>query len=307
MSTRGSCRRRPRSSRRCCRWSSRRCALLAVWFGWSGWQLHQRWRRRRMAIAQLRDDAVEAAQQRADRRAEAADRAPRGAGAAGRAGRRRPGGGIQAARPGLGRARSDVAILRTGPERRVRRAAQGRLRPPGRDRGRHRRRQAGRRAGPPGRRRRSWRWPRRRAMATQMVGVAYVRLPLQKRQRRARAGARSPTTATWPCARAASARSNAATPPWPEAPKRWRPRSRAATCASPRPCRTWPAARSGSRRCRCFVRRRRLRAAGVAGLARRRTSSWPAASRAERPRKVAVQTLAESMEQTPRRPRDRRP
>src|SRR5688572_14069175 len=37
------------------------CALLAAWFGWSGWQLHQDVERRQ-AVAQVRDDAVQAAQ-----------------------------------------------------------------------------------------------------------------------------------------------------------------------------------------------------------------------------------------------------
>ncbi|MGO4221701.1 phosphomannomutase/phosphoglucomutase [Lysobacter sp. TAF61] len=37
------------------------CALLAAWFGWSGWQLHKDGERRQ-AIALVRDDAVQAAQ-----------------------------------------------------------------------------------------------------------------------------------------------------------------------------------------------------------------------------------------------------
>lgn len=37
------------------------CALLAAWFGWSGWQLHQDGERRQ-AVAQVRDDTVLAAQ-----------------------------------------------------------------------------------------------------------------------------------------------------------------------------------------------------------------------------------------------------
>ncbi|UNK48102.1 phosphomannomutase/phosphoglucomutase [Lysobacter sp. S4-A87] len=37
------------------------CALLAAWFGWSGWQLHQDGERRE-SVTQVRDDAVSAAQ-----------------------------------------------------------------------------------------------------------------------------------------------------------------------------------------------------------------------------------------------------
>ncbi len=37
------------------------CALLAAWFGWSGWQLHQDGERRQ-AVTEVRDEAVQAAQ-----------------------------------------------------------------------------------------------------------------------------------------------------------------------------------------------------------------------------------------------------
>ena len=240
------------------------CAALAAWFGWSGWQLHSDGERRQ-AITQVRDDAVLAAQraliaeqkQLAQRlsapQLQTALAAGDLAGASTQLG------------AGLGRClrRRDPAHRS---ERRVCGAAQGRLRPSGRDRGRDSLRSPGGRPGPPG---------RRPAAGAGGAGAQW-RPGTRRRLRAAAADRRSAppsnrrpfrTTATSRCAKAGSARSSAGTPRWPAAPKLGQ------QGAGHRSAR----GRGGSRRCRRPARtgrdallrgRHRVRPAGPAGVAR---------------------------------------
>ena len=285
----------PRSCARCCRcwrWSARcwRCG----WPGAAGSSTATARRERSAAAGARRGRAVRPARGAGRPSTSCGERLASAAGAGG-AGRRRPGRRRPAARPTAGPASNTAQVLTAGPRRGLRRTAAGRLRPAGRGRSGARRRQAG----GLGRARR-----RRRAAGAGRAGAG----------RRARWSA-SPTCACrWRAATGAldrrQRRRRQLPRPAPGQLQRGRarrhgaghrrrsagaPRCPAATCASPRRCRTSPAGRSAWARLACADR-----APVLLGLLARR---WRCAPRVARCRGAGADDADADAERRPWRRR----